>query len=195
MIQSKSDLKTYLKFDYQANGVSKYEGKFSFVKRYTNVIDNLIWKYIKYLRISEYYKNTSVVANHTIWHRRLLYVLCKHKKNKLGSRLGIEIGENSFGYGLTIYHPNGIVVNEAAKIGNFCKLHGNNCIGNKGLIGENGCPRLGDNVDIGVGAKVLGSISIANNISIGANAVVLTSFDTENVVACGCPAVIKKRKI
>ena len=35
-------------------------------------------------------------------------------------------------------------------------LHGDNCIGNNGKT--EGCPIIGDNVDIGTGAKILGAI-------------------------------------
>jgi serine O-acetyltransferase len=52
---------------------------------------------------------------------------------------------------------------------------------------------IGDNVDIGTGAKVLGPITIGNNAVIGANAVVLTDVP-ENCVAVGIPATIKQRR-
>jgi serine O-acetyltransferase len=53
-------------------------------------------------------------------------------------------------------------------------------------------PVIGNNVDIGAGAKVLGRISIGNNVAIGANAVVLIDVP-DNCAAAGVPAVIKSR--
>lgn len=50
-------------------------------------------------------------------------------------------------------------------------------------------PRLGDHVDIGAGAKILGPINIYNNVLIGANSVVVKDVAAELVVA-GVPAKI-----
>ncbi len=52
---------------------------------------------------------------------------------------------------------------------------------------------FGNNVDIGTGAKVLGSIRIGNNVIIGANAVVLVDVP-DNCLAVGVPATIKARQ-
>lgn len=52
-------------------------------------------------------------------------------------------------------------------------------------------PRLGDNVFIGAGAKLLGGIDIGHNVKIGANSVVLHSLP-DNVVAVGMPARVIK---
>jgi serine O-acetyltransferase len=54
-------------------------------------------------------------------------------------------------------------------------------------------PVIGNNVDIGTGAKILGPITIGNNVLIGANAVVIRDVP-DNSVAVGVPAVIKPRK-
>ena len=48
---------------------------------------------------------------------------------------------------------------------------------------------IGDNVLIGAGAKILGSITIGNNVNIGANAVVLDSVP-DNATVAGIPAKI-----
>ena len=53
-------------------------------------------------------------------------------------------------------------------------------------------PVIGNNVDIGAGAKVLGNIRIGNNVVIGANAVVLIDVP-DNSLAVGVPAIIKQR--
>ena len=60
-------------------------------------------------------------------------------------------------------------------------------------VSEPIAPVMGNNVDIGAGAKVLGNIRIGNNVVIGANAVVLTDVPDDSV-AVGVPATIKKRK-
>lgn len=67
-----------------------------------------------------------------------------------------------------------------------CTLHGDNCIGNNGKT--NACPIIGNNVDIGVGAKLIGDIVIADDIVIGAGAVVVSSFTEPGITIGGIPA-------
>lgn len=55
------------------------------------------------------------------------------------------------------------------------------------LYGGDDIPVLGDNVEIGVGAKVLGRIHIGNNVKIGANAVVIRDVP-DGATAVGVPA-------
>jgi len=52
-------------------------------------------------------------------------------------------------------------------------------------------PRLGDNVIVGTGAKLLGGIDIGNNVKVGANSVVLQSLP-DGAVAVGVPAKVVK---
>lgn len=52
--------------------------------------------------------------------------------------------------------------------------------------------RIGDNVEIGAGAKIIGDISIGNNVVIGANSVVVKDVPDDDVVA-GVPAKSVKR--
>ncbi len=65
-------------------------------------------------------------------------------------------------------------------------LHGDNCIGNDGAQDKN--PVLGDNVELGFGAIVIGDITIASNTIIGAGAVVNRSIDEEGCTCVGVPA-------
>lgn len=109
--------------------------------------------------------------------------------NRISSRLGVYILPNTFDWGLRIWHYGSIMVNGNARIGRNCQLHGMNCIGNKGGD-SNKAPTIGDNVDIGVGAVIIGDIVIANNVTIGANAVVTKSCNEENAILAGNPAVI-----
>ena len=106
----------------------------------------------------------------------------------------MNIPVNTCDEGLTIYHSNGIIINAKAKIGKNCKLHGDNCIGNDG-IHDDDLPILGDNVDVGIGAKIIGKVEIRDNVSIGANAVVLKGkYDADSIIV-GIPAKIIKRRI
>lgn len=73
---------------------------------------------------------------------------------------------------------------------------GDNCwINQQVTIGYNGglkAPRIGNNVMITCGAKVLGDIEIGDNTRVGANAVVLRDYKRGNGILVGVPAVPKK---
>lgn len=107
---------------------------------------------------------------------------------------GIELPcEAEIGSNFIIDHFGGIVVSGYTKIGDNCRIRNGVVIGLKN-IEEVGAPEIGNNVDIGAGAKVLGKIKIGNNVLIGANAVVITDVP-DNSIAVGVPAVIKVRNL
>lgn len=111
----------------------------------------------------------------------------KARKNRLGSRLGFIISAGCFGEGLRLEHFGSVIVNPNARIGKGCIIHGNCCIGTKGGD-ELDAPVIGDNVDIGQFAQVLGGIRIADNVRIAAGAVVVKDVLTEGVTVAGVPA-------
>lgn len=173
MIKTKKKLKEVLKYEK-----TLYPNQlFDYLVCYQRIYN---WRYIKYLRKTEYHKNNKGFVH------KMFYLYYSRKKNRLGSRIGVEIWENSFDEGLIIHHNGNIVINGGAKIGKNCQLHGDNCIGN--AYAGSVMPVIGDNVDIGVGAKIIGNVKIANGIKIGANAVVNKSFYEENITIVGCPA-------
>lgn len=55
-----------------------------------------------------------------------------------------------------------------------------------------GGPVIGDNCNIGVGAKIIGDITIADNVTIEVGAIVNKSCTQSNVVFVGIPAKIIK---
>lgn len=159
------------------------------VERVVNYPSYILRQYLLFLRKQEYYVNTA--DNNKI--KGLLGLYYERKKNNLGIQLGIEIGPNCFEKGLQIYHVGSIIVNPAVKAGENVKLHGANCIGNNGK--SNAVPKLGNNIDIGYGAVIIGDIEIADNVKIGANAVVLESILEEGCTVVGIPAKIVKRDV
>ena len=95
------------------------------------------------------------------------------RKNKLGNTLGFYINPNTLGAGTIIYHHGSIIINSDAVVGCGCKLHGNNCIGNDGVSLK--APHIGNNVEIGFGASIIGDVTITDDVKIGAEAVVVKS--------------------
>lgn len=115
------------------------------------------------------------------WHRA--------RKNRLGSRLGFIISAGCFGEGLQIEHYGSIIVNPKSRIGKNCKIHGNCCIGSTGGYPDDS-PVIGDNVDIGQGAQILGGIRIADGVKIGAGAVVVKDVLVPGATVVGIPGRI-----
>lgn len=135
-------------------------------------------KYIIFCRKRLFYKEKK-----QFWYKILFFYYTK-KRNALGNKLNLEINTEDFKKCLMIYHKN-IVINPKAVIGENCKLHGNNCIGSKE---DDNAPVIGDNVDIGFGAVLIGNIYIADGVIIGANSLVNKSFYEKNIVVAGNPA-------
>lgn len=84
----------------------------------------------------------------------------------------------------------GIVIHPRCVIGNNVTIAQHVTIG--GNKGSAGVPKIGNNVYIGPGAKVLGEIIIGDNTIVGANAVVLKSVP-DNIVVGGIPAKFLRR--
>ena len=90
------------------------------------------------------------------------------------------------GKGLAIVHYGSIVINEAAVIGENCRVHECVCIG--ATNGNDRAAVIGNNVFIASGAKIIGDVHIANDVAIGANAVVVKDIDLEGTTWGGIPA-------
>lgn len=152
------------------------------------IIDIMKWQ--RSSRIADYHYYTYRTKKNK-W-SYILYQWHTRKKNKIGNRIGLDISTTKIGKGLMIYHGNN-VINYWTEIGENCELHGNCIIGNKGrgegelhILGC--CPVIGNNVEIGAGAIVIGEIKIANDVTIGANAVVVHSIKEPDCTIAGIPA-------
>lgn len=181
-INSKKELKQIIKSEKEL--YFNKGGYQLFLKAIKLHPDYFTWKFVKQMRITSYYyskRNNNIIYS-------VFYIMNSRKMNKLARKIGIETGENVFDENVRIFHSNGIVINGNARIGKNCRLYGNNCIGNNGR--NNQVPKLGDNVRVCVGAKVLGDVTIANNITIAAGAVVTKSCLEENAILAGIPAKI-----
>ena len=106
---------------------------------------------------------------------------------------GIELPcEADVGRNFVIDHFGGIIISGYAKFGHDCRIRNGVVVGLR-RIEEKFAPVIGNNVDIGAGAKLLGPITIGDNVIIGANAVVLSDVPA-NSIAVGVPAIIKSRQ-
>jgi serine O-acetyltransferase len=91
-----------------------------------------------------------------------------------------------------IEHFGGIIISGDAVLGDDVVVRNGVTIGLK-RRDDPGSPIIGNRVDIGAGAKLLGKIRIGDDVLIGANAVVITDVPA-NSIAVGVPARILPRK-
>ncbi len=100
---------------------------------------------------------------------------------------GIELPcEVAIGRNFVIDHSGGIVISGYASFGDNCRIRSGVVVGLAHV--EDPCaPAIGNNVDIGTGAKLLGRIRIGDNVLIGANAVVIHDVPNDHI-AVGVPA-------
>ena len=107
---------------------------------------------------------------------------------------GIEIHPGaSIGGGFFIDHGMGVVIGETAEIGENVTIFQGVTLGGTGKERGKRHPTLGDNVMVGVGAKILGGITIGEGAKIGANSVVLKSVPAQSTVV-GVPGRILKTR-
>ena len=100
----------------------------------------------------------------------------------------VEVGNN-----FRIDHFGEIIISGFAKFGDNCVLRNGVTVGLR-RVDEPTAPVIGNYVDIGAGAKILGNITVGDNVNIGANAVVLKNVPS-NSIAIGVPArIIQKEK-
>ena len=90
---------------------------------------------------------------------------------------GAKIGRKVF-----IDHGMGVVIGETAEIGNNCLLYQGVTLGGTGKSHGKRHPTLQENVVVGAGAKVLGSITVGPNTRIGAGSVVVRSVSANSTV-------------
>ncbi len=167
----KYELKEIIKKDLQTYGVNKLFYLFPITK------NAIICKTIVLARKKSFYGQNKVSLVNKMLFR--FYSLCLVK---IGFRNGLELNFKNCGEKLLIYHT-GIVISDNATIGNNVTMRGGNCIGNNGKNED--APTIGNNVDIGFGAIILGPIHIADGCKIGANSVVVKDVLVPNSVIIG----------
>jgi serine O-acetyltransferase len=100
---------------------------------------------------------------------------------------GARIGRRFF-----IDHGMGVVIGETAQIGDDVLMYHQVTLGGTSLEKVKRHPTIGNNVLIGMGAKVIGAITVGDNARIGANAVVTRDVPANSTVV-GIPGKVVKR--
>jgi len=121
------------------------------------------------------------------WLRKPLSFVYKFLRMSAHILTGIDLPcEARVGRRLRIDHFGGIVVSGDAVIGDDVILRNGVTIGLR-HTNERGAPVIGNRVDIGAGAKILGRITVGDGAVIGANAVVVRDVPA-GATAVGIPA-------
>lgn len=178
MIINKEDYCYYLEVDRIALGEKRKRPHLISIWE-----SDVIWKFQRLLRKAEYLHNCKSSGLNKVYYKWVQYRLFRAQ-----IKTGMGIPMNVFGPGLSIAHLGPIVINGFAKVGKNCRLHPFTTIGIDGRSGK--VAKIGDNVYLSNGCKMIGDIEIGNNIVIAAGAVVTKSFTEENAVVGGVPAKV-----
>lgn len=116
--------------------------------------------------------------------RPTLYPVVRAIYNHYQHKHGVWIPPTTrIGPGLFLEHLGDIVVNGRAVIGKNCNLGNGVTIGQSNRGARQGVPRLGDNIFIGPGAKIIGGVTVGDHVAIGVNCVVVKDVPAEAVIA------------
>ncbi len=150
-----------------------------------------------YLEILLTYPGVHALIFHRVasWlHKKVGLELLARIVSNLGRFItGIEIHPGArIGDGFFIDHGMGVVIGETAEIGDNVTLFQGVTLGGTGKERGKRHPTVEDNVVIGAGANVLGSITIGENSRIGSGSVVIDSVPPNSTVV-GIPGRVVRR--
>lgn len=191
MIQSRKDYKFYLQEDARRAGystISTIKGRLEYWIRLLYGSEQA--HTLRYLRVLRNYEYVSNCFTGYLWGGvRAFY---RFRWNRLGLKYGIHIDKNVVGYGFWMPHLTGGIIVNCKSMGNYCGCNGGVIVGNKD--GQENRPIFGDKVEIMMGSKIYGQITIGDNVKIAPNSVVFKDVPSNCVVA-GNPAKIIKNLV
>jgi serine O-acetyltransferase len=136
-------------------------------------------------------------AAHALWQRDV--PLAPRLISQAGRLLtGIEIHPGAeLGDGLFIDHGAGVVIGETSEIGENVTMYQGVTLGGTGKETGKRHPTVGDNVVIGAGSQLLGSISVGDNVKVGAGSVVVHDVPSDSTVVGnpGRPVIMGGAKV
>ncbi|OFW61044.1 MAG: serine O-acetyltransferase [Actinobacteria bacterium RBG_16_64_13] len=111
---------------------------------------------------------------------------------------GIEIHPGAtLGDGLFIDHGAGVVIGETAEVGENVTIYQGVTLGGTGKESGKRHPTVGDNVVIGAGSLLLGSIKVGDNVKVGSGSVVVHDVPSDTTVVGnpGRPVISEGTKV
>uniref|UniRef100_A0A7S2WQ32 serine O-acetyltransferase n=1 Tax=Eucampia antarctica TaxID=49252 RepID=A0A7S2WQ32_9STRA len=111
-------------------------------------------------------------------------------QSQASSAFGVDIHPLAeIGCGVMLDHATGIVIGETATVGDGCTILHGVTLGGTGRESGDRHPKVGRDVLIGAGAKILGNIRLGDGSKIGAGSIVLRPVPS-GATAVGVPAKI-----
>lgn len=112
---------------------------------------------------------------------KLWFIRCR---NVYGIELPYSV---KLGQDVVFEHQGNIVIHGDVEIGDGCIIRQGCTLGNKNMNKPYDAPKLGNRVNVGAGAVILGAVVIGDNAQIGANSVVTKNIP-DNTTVIGVPA-------
>jgi len=128
--------------------------------------------------------------NAPVWPRGFWKSLARFLSHVSRFLTGVEIHPGAkIGRRFFIDHGMGVVIGETAEIGDDVLMYHQVTLGGTNLQKVKRHPTIGNNVVIGMGAKIVGAVTVGDNCKIGANAVVNKDIPA-NCTVVGVPGRI-----
>lgn len=126
--------------------------------------------------------------------RKVLIRVYRMLRRRVRNRYGIELYATAkIGRRLLIAHQSDIVIHEFATIGDDCLIRQGVTLGaSRDLDFVAEAPILGNRVEVGAGAKIIGAVTIGDDVKIGPNCVVLTNVAAGSSVVPPFPRLLAK---
>ena len=140
-----------------------------------------------------YFKGFHALQTHRFAHR--LWAKGSHDfalylQSQSSRTFGVDIHPKAvIGEGIMFDHATGLVIGETAEVGDYTSILHNVTLGGSGKETGDRHPKIGSNVMIGAGAKILGNIKVGCCARVAAGSVVLSDVPKESTVA-GVPAKV-----
>ena len=96
------------------------------------------------------------------------------------------------GDGLYIGHQYCITINEKVTIGTNCNIHKGVTLGQENRGTKKGCPKIGNDVWIGINSTIVGKIKIGDDVLIAPNSYINTDVPSHSVVLGNPCKIIQK---
>lgn len=165
------------------------------------MVDELRRDSVRYANLGGWARHTGfwVVATHRFggWARSLrnpllrFPLLALHRVASLPWRLllNVTIHTDLVGPGLCLIHPRNILIGPGVEIGEDCLIFHEVTIATGPTPGR---PKIGRGVDVYVGARVLGGVTVGDGSMIGANCVVTRSVPPNSVVVAAPSRILSR---
>lgn len=189
MIQSKSDLRFYIREDKKRNLGAYKIGAMKYIAHRLYGTDQMkAFRLLRALRRTEYAKNCLMKKG---IFGKVVYAWRMWRYHRFEVRYDIVIGLNMVGYGFRLPHVigGGIIIN-CNSMGNYCGANVGVVVGNNHSLDDR--PVMGDYVGLSTGSKVIGGVHVGNHVKVAPNSVVIKDVP-DNCVVSGVPAKIIKQ--